>query len=198
MKPTLKAKMLKLLGLPEDADEDAFDAAANQYCDTELARRERKEEAPSAPAANEAAQDAALAAMRQQIESAVAAANEQAAALLRAARVDLALDALVASGRVPAADVPAQRARLLAAANDAALAAELEILRAAKPRLQTAAQHAPSLAGQRPATLAANEAAARTRQRDEAVAAVRAERPGLSATVAWGIAASRNPDLFSY
>lgn len=198
MKPTLKAKLLQLLGLAEDVDDDTFDTAANQYCDTELARRaaakdnpEKKDDGP--PAANEAV----LSEMRLQIEGAVAAAN-QAAAELRATRVDFALEQLVNSGRLPAADRDATRARLLAAANDAAITSEISTLMAAKPRLQTSATHTQGLAAQRPAVAAANEAEERQRLRNEAVEQVRQAQPGVSATVAWGIAASRNPDLFSH
>lgn len=191
MKSELKAKLMKLLGLAEDADDTAFDEAANNFFDAKLAEKDRPAEEPKPDEEKVKAEAAAAAA-----NAATAAANE-AVANLRTTRIDFALDQLMITGRVTPANLPAEKAKLVACANDADLTAAIEKLRAVKPSLQTGLTHAANIAAQKPELLAANDADARARQRQEAVDAVMKERPGISPTVAWGIAASRNAKLFT-
>lgn len=196
MKPELRAKLLKLAGLTDDATDEAFETALNEYCDKAMAAQEKPPEVEVLPPEKEAAANEALATLRGQIEAAVAVANEQAAGL-KQTRIDFALDALVSSGRVTPAEREAVTSRLMAAANEGAFNSIISELKAAAPRLQTKPALSNGIASQRPVVIAANEDDSRKRQRDEAVAQVRTERPGISATLAWGIAAGRNPELFS-
>jgi hypothetical protein len=195
MKPELKAKLMKLLGLADDADETAFDEAVNGYFDKMLADKDKP--APAAPdpkpedEEKKKAEEAAAAA-----NVATAAANE-AVRNLRNTRIDFALEQLVNSGRVTPANVPAEKAKLVACANEADLSTAIDKLRAVKPTLQTNLTHAANIAAQKGELLAANDASVSARQRQEAVDAIMKERPGISQSIAWGMAASRNPKLFT-
>lgn len=191
MKPELKAKLMKLLGLAEDADDTVFDEAANGYFDKMLAEKNKPAEEPK-PDEEKAKAEAAAAAAN----AAVTAANE-AVINLRNTRIDFALDQLVTSGRVTPANVPAEKAKLVACANEADLTTAINALRALKPSLQTNLTHAANIAAQKGELLAANDASQKSRERQDAVDSVMKERPGITPTVAWGIAASRNPKLFT-
>lgn len=127
-----------------------------------------------------------------------AAAANAAITAMRQTRIDFGLDQLVMTGRLPSSRRDIERTALLACANDAAITAHLDSLRAAKPALQTQPVHAANIASQKPAFTAANVDTDRARQRTEAVNTIKAERPGISGTVAWGMAASRNPELFGH
>jgi len=199
MKPETLLKLKKLLGIADDADDTALDQAANDFCDKALAKKDKpapepekkdppaeekkEEEDPPASAANEA------------VQLALTAANDAVAAM-RNTRIDFALDALISSGRLTLAKRDATRTSLVACANDADLSAQIDTLRGAKPGLQTKLTHSDNLAKDKGKVIAANDGDARRVLRDQAVEAVRKEKPGISDTVAWGIAASRDSALF--
>lgn len=193
MKPETLLKLKKLLGIADDADDTALDQAANDFCDKALAEKDKpapepekkeEEDPPAAAAANEA------------VQLALTAANDAVAAM-RNTRIDFALDALISSGRLTLAKRDATRTGLVACANDAALTAQIDALRGAKPGLQTQLTHSADIAKSKGDVIAANDGDARRRLREDAVEAVRKEKPGITHAIAWGIAASRNKELFS-
>lgn len=179
MKPETLLKLKKLLGLADDTDDTAFDQAVNEYCD-KLATEKKEDEKEAIASANEAVTQARAAALAS-----------------REARVDMGLDQLVTAGRITVAERPALRTDLIACANEAEVTAGLEKLKAAKPKLQTSLTHSANIAKGKGEVLAANDGDARRRLREDAVEAVRKEKPGITHAIAWGIAASRNKELFS-
>lgn len=190
MNPKLKAKLMMLLGLSEDVDETAFEEAANGYFDKMLAEKDK-------PKADEEKIKADAAAAAATAANAACAAANEAVLNLRNTRIEFALDQLVTSGRVTPANVPAEKAKLVACANEADLTAAIDKLRAVKPVLQTGLTHAANIAGQKSDLHAANDASVNARLRQEAVDAIMKERPGITPTIAWGLAANRNPKLFT-
>lgn len=196
MKTETLAKLKKLLKLPEDADDTALDQAANAYLDKALTPAPAPEVKPEVKKEDDEEEEDDEEDDKKVIPDA-AAANEAIAAM-RTARIDFALDSLIITGRLPASRRDTERATLVACANEADLTAKIDSLRGAKPVLQTKPVHAANIATQKPAFTAANVDTDRARQRTEAVNAIKAERPGISGTVAWGMAASRNPELFGH
>lgn len=195
MKPETLAKLKKLLNLADDADETALDTAVNSYCDT-AAEKPAVPEKKEPPAEEKKEEEIPAAAANDAFQLAIAAANT-AVENMRLTRIDFALDQLVTSGRLPLANRDATRSSLVACANEFALSAQLNTLRGSKPTLQTKLTHSADLAKEKGQVIAANDGAARSRMRQEAVEAVTKEKPGISQTLAWGIAASRSPELFA-
>lgn len=190
MKTETLAKLKKLLKLPDDADDAALDQAANDYLDKALAPAPAPEVKPEIKKEDDEEDD-------KKVIPAAAAANEAISAM-RGALINFGLDQLIMTGRLPASRRDIEHATLVACANDAAITAHLDTLRGAKPVMQTKPVHSANIATQKPAFTAANVDTDRARQRTEAVNAIKAERPGISGTVAWGMAASRNPELFGH
>ena len=194
MKPKTIAKLKKLLKLPEEADDTALDQAANDYCDKAMAPEPEPKPEVTPEAVVEVEPPTPEADKK---EDAKEAANEAISAM-RGALINFGLDQLIMTGRLAASRRDIEHATLVACANDAAITAHLDTLRGAKPVMQTKPVHAANIALQKPAFTAANVDTDRARQRTDAVNAIKAERPGISGTVAWGMAASRNPELFGH
>ena len=167
-------------------------------------------------AANEASEDDLLESLLTVTEA--AAANEAAAGELRtenselqsrftaarAAHIDTALKPLIASNKIPGAEIETLRAELISAANEAAIDERLTQLANTKPKLGTTGGVTDQLRQDTSKLiLAANEQSARSRQRNEAVTDALAEitagrkaKPGDQER-AWNLAQSRNPELFA-
>lgn len=131
----MNKKLLKLLGLSEDADETAFENAVTAMqgeCATLRAEnstlKNSKAEADEALANARTAHENTLNEVRSGRREA------------REARVDAALDSIVSDGRLLPADRNAHRERIVALSNEADVTVELGKLAAADRKLKTAAQ----------------------------------------------------------
>ncbi|MFZ2276301.1 MAG: hypothetical protein WAW39_00825 [Prosthecobacter sp.] len=171
-------------------------------------------------AANEASHDellqslcsqvAATAANEAQHESDITAANEKAATAearftaARTARVQSAVELLIAKGHVTNANAGALRTELIEAANEADVDARLAELGKTKPKLGLNGGVTDNLKDAGKLIMAANERTNRNRMRDEVVNDCLAEitkggpaRPG-DQEYAWNRARSLRPELFNH
>lgn len=199
MKPELKNKLILALALAADADDAAVETALNAHLDKILAEKEKPEVEANPPTAPPAA-NAKLAA---DLNAAVTAANDQAAAL-RELRANLTLDTCTALGIITPANREAEKATILAANDEAAFSAALDSLRARKPVMRMAPAIAAGVPQDRQALLAANSDSGRAELRrvkiQECMNEITANRPKMAGDYerASAIAANRNPDLFAY
>jgi hypothetical protein len=122
----------------------------------------------------------------------------------RTAHVNAALKPLIATNKIPGAQIDAVRTELISAANEADIDTRLQELASTKPRLGTTGGVTDDIKpGAMKIVMAANESSARSRQRNEAVSDClqeitqgRKAKPG-DQEKAWNLAQSRNPALFA-
>ncbi|WP_157211133.1 phage protease [Verrucomicrobium spinosum] len=200
MKPS--PQLLALLGLTETADEAAVIQAITSMKEKCTSMENEVKNLKSAQTGAEQAKMDAEAA-KTQAENAVKTANAAAAAA-RSSRVEMAMDSLVATGRVVIADRPAETTRLLALANEADVTTELGKLHARTPLVKTtssignpaghqAAAKSPQLQAQDAQRVALENAVATERQRLDGLFGQRPENYDL----AWTNLQATKPELFT-
>lgn len=186
MNPETRKKLAAHLKLAENCSDEEMDKAVNAMVDAAAQQAAAAEEAKKAEE-TKAANDA--------LASAKAA---------REARVEQAFDILISQGRMSKADADAKRPELLAAANEGDVTTALETLRKGPVKYDANGKLlSADLGGSNKQVLAANDAAAKGRERNDKFLACLSELtaggPATSAhrEAAWNLARSRHPDLFA-
>jgi len=190
----LKAELAKPL--------DQIDVQVKDAIDWLMRSKERVDnlEAAAQGAANDKSEITRLGSLLEDEGKKITAANDR-VSVLRTSAIDLALDRVLAAGKLTEAERTNKRAALLTLENDAELLSQLLELEKVEPKLKTATQ-AGDLSGAKAHAAAANDATARAEQRqakvqEEFAALPNDMPPAARHNEAWLRAQRKHPKLFS-